>query len=303
MKNPLLLTSTSIRLFAITIVLFVCQSGCEDSSKTKPVVADKTLERAPVVSQAEPAVANLPDADVNTILARQQVPILCYHQIRDWKESDSKTARPYIVPVNAFREQMQSLADSGYHTVLPDQVYDYLVKGKPLPSKPVMLTFDDSRMDQYTAALPEMEKHGFKGVFFIMTVALGRPGYMSATEVKKLSDDGHTIGSHTWDHHNVKQYKDEDWAKQIEKPSRQLKEITGKPTEYFAYPFGLWNKEAISHLKNYEFKSVFQLADDMDDKDPLYSIRRIIVPGTWGGNALIKAMQRSFAESQAAKKL
>ena len=41
------------------------------------------------------------------------------------------------------------LADSGYHTILPDQLYDYLTKGTPLPSKPIMLTFDDTDLDQF----------------------------------------------------------------------------------------------------------------------------------------------------------
>ena len=71
---------------------------------------------------------------------------------------------------------MQMLADSGYHTILPDQLYAYLNTGAPLPPKPVMLTFDDGDLDQYETALPILDKHGFKGAFFIMTVAIGTPG-------------------------------------------------------------------------------------------------------------------------------
>ena len=67
-----------------------------------------------------------------------------------------------------------------------------------------MLTYDDTDLDQYTVAFPEMKKHGFKGVFFIMTVSIGRPRYMSREQVKDLSDQGNAIGSHTWDHHTKK---------------------------------------------------------------------------------------------------
>jgi hypothetical protein len=42
----------------------------------------------------------------------------------------------------------------------------------------------------------------------------------------------------------VKNYVAADWVKQVDKPSRQLEEITGKPVNYFAYPFGLWNKQS-----------------------------------------------------------
>ena len=156
------------------------------------------------------------------VMKRKEVPILCYHQVRDWRPTDSKTSKDYIVPVAIFREQMKMLADSGFHTVLPDELYAYLTAGKPLPTKPVMLTFDDTDLDQYEIALPEMKKYGFKGVFFIMTVSLGRPHYMSKEQVRALSDQGHVIGSHTWDHHNFKKYQGNDWSIQIYKPTRQL---------------------------------------------------------------------------------
>ena len=108
------------------------------------------------------------------IMARKQVPIVCYHQIRDWRPTDKAVAKDYIIPIAAFKQHMKMLADSGYHTILPDQLYNYLTKGTPLPSKPIMLTFDDTDLDQFEVARPEMKKYGFKGVFFIMTVSLGR---------------------------------------------------------------------------------------------------------------------------------
>jgi peptidoglycan/xylan/chitin deacetylase (PgdA/CDA1 family) len=222
------------------------------------------------------------------------VPILCYHQIRDWKTTDSKLSRTYIVPPAAFAAQMRMLADSGYHTITPDQLYAYLVSGTPLPKKPIMLSFDDTDLDQYTVGYPEMKKYGFKGVFFIMTVSLGRPHYMSREQVRSLSDQGNTIGSHTWDHHNVKKYTGTDWITQIDKPTRQLEQITGKSIRYFAYPFGLWNTAAFPELKKRGFVAAFQLNEKPDKEDPLYCIRRIIVPGTWNGSTLHQWILRDF---------
>ena len=89
---------------------------------------------------------------------------------------------------------------------------------------------------------------------------------MSKEQVKELSDLGHTIGSHTWDHHNVKKYQGNDWVTQIEKPTRQLEAITGKTIRYFAYPFGLWNKEAIPELKKRGFIAAFQLNEKRDEQ-------------------------------------
>jgi peptidoglycan/xylan/chitin deacetylase (PgdA/CDA1 family) len=239
-----------------------------------------------------PPVPAIPPASV--ILGKKQVPILCYHQIRDWKPTDSKTSKTYIVPPAVFAAQMRMLADSGYHTITADQLYTYLITGSRLPEKPIMLSFDDTDLDQYTVAYPEMKKYGFKGVFFIMTVSLGRPHYMSRDQVRSLSDDGNTIGSHTWDHHNVKKYEGNDWIIQLDKPTKQLEQITGKNIRYFAYPFGLWNTAAFPELKKRGFVAAFQLNEKPDHSDPLYCIRRIIVPGTWSGGTLNQWILRDF---------
>ncbi|GAA3947755.1 polysaccharide deacetylase family protein [Hymenobacter algoricola] len=233
-------------------------------------------------------------AGAAAITARPQVPILCYHQIRDWTARDSKNAKDYIVPVQAFKNQMKMLADSGYHTVLPDQVYAYLTTGAKLPSKPIMLTFDDTDLDQFTVARPTLDKLGFKAVYFIMTVSLGRPHYMSKAQVKQLSDEGNVIGSHTWDHHNVKKYQGQDWVTQIEKPTKTLEEITGKKINYFAYPFGLWNQQAIPELKKRGFVGAFILAEKRDPIDPLFTIRRIIASGYWSPRTLHNSIVQSF---------
>ena len=293
MKN-LKLTVQKLSLFILPFLGLTLNSGCEElphpakTATTAVAITANTKSPEPVSSPVSTI------ADAATILSRPEVPILCYHQVRDFKPSDSKTARDYIVPVATFREQMKLLADSGYHTILPGQLYDYLTTGKELPAKPVMITFDDTRLDQYTISLPELNKYGYKGVYFIMTVSLGKPGYMSRDQVKQLADEGNTIGSHTYDHKNVKTYTVDDWVEQVQKPSKQLQTITGRPVEYFAFPFGLWNKDAIAKLKDHEFKAVFQLSAHRDENDPLYSIRRIIVPGSWSGATMLRVMKNSF---------
>jgi peptidoglycan/xylan/chitin deacetylase (PgdA/CDA1 family) len=261
------------------------QANITHSEAVKPGVVGAESDPGPVVSDNVPATV---------ILNRAQVPILCYHQIRDWSPSDSKRAQDYIVPVNNFREQIKLLADNGYHTISPDQLYNYLLKGTPLPSKPVMISFDDTREEQYSIADKELSRYGFKGVYFIMTVSLNRPGYMTRDEVKRLADEGNTIGSHTWNHSNVKNYVAADWVRQVDKPSQQLEEITGKPVNYFAYPFGLWNKQAVEQIKQRGFKAAFQLSEKRDEEDPRFTIRRMIVPGAWSTTTLQKWMDQNF---------
>ncbi|MDB5133406.1 MAG: polysaccharide deacetylase family protein [Mucilaginibacter sp.] len=246
------------------------------------------------ITAAASALAK-PQGNVAGIMARKQVPVLCYHQIRDWKPTDSKTNKDYIIPVAAFKAHMKMLADSGYHTILPDQLYDYLTKGTALPSKPIVLTFDDTDLDQFEVGRTEMKKYGFKGVFFIMTVSIGKKHYMSSQQIKQLSDEGNVIGSHTWNHSNFKKLSTaKDWEIQLDKPTKKLEEITGKPIKYFAFPFGVWNTQNLPQLHKRGFKAAFQLADKRDANDPLMTIRRILDSGYWTVKNLSNSIKHSF---------
>jgi peptidoglycan/xylan/chitin deacetylase (PgdA/CDA1 family) len=228
-----------------------------------------------------------------------EIPILCYHQVRDWTNADSKAQREYIMPIATFKEQIKTLQEYGYHAILPDQLMDYLEKGIKLPSNPVMLTFDDADESQYTNGLPELNKAGFKGVFFVMTVVLNHPRYFTKERVKELFAQGHTIGCHTWDHHSVTRYQADDWVKQVAKPKEDLEKITGAPVKYFAYPNGLWNQDAVVQLKKYSFTAAFQLAGKPDKKEPLYTIRRVIADPHWTKATLLQAIKRDFKEKWA----
>jgi hypothetical protein len=228
------------------------------------------------------------------ILSKKQVPVLCYHHIRDAKPRDSENMKSYSVSPSSFAAQMKGLSDSGYSAVLPDQLYDYLVNNVELPTKPVMITFDDTDGEQFSIGATEMQKYGFKGGFFIMTVAINRPRYMTKEQIKNLSDSGHVIAAHTWDHHMVTKYQGTDWDIQFSNPKKQLETITGKPLKYFAYPFGLWNQAAIPELKNKGYQMAFILSTKRDSTEPLHTIRRMIVPGTWSTNGMLNAMRTTF---------
>lgn len=223
-----------------------------------------------------------------------EIPILCYHQIRDWTAKDSKSARVYIMPVAEYKEQIQTLHENGYHAILPDQLIAYLDKGAKLPPNPIMLTFDDADESQYTAGLPELDKAGYKGVFFVMTVVLNHPRYFTKDQVKEIYSKGHVIACHTWDHHMVTHYKGDDWDKQLGKPKETLEKLVGVTMKYFAYPFGLWNAEAVAQIKKYGYTAAFQLANKVDKNNPNYTIRRIIANPTWTKAAMLNAIKRDF---------
>ena len=277
-------------------------AGCQSKSQTEKATGSKDAVKEDVEAGQDTSkpvdVSKIKVANAATILARKQVPILCYHQIRNWKAGDGPMTKDYTVETQNFKDQMKMLADSGYNTILPDQLYAYLNEGATLPKKPIMLTFDDTVLDQFTTVNPTLKKLGYKAVYFIMTVSIGKKGkfvnYMSSEQIKQLSDEGNTIGSHTYDHKNFKKYEGKDWEEQLDKPTKKLEEITGKKIEYFAYPFGLWNSQGFPELKKRGFKMAFALADKRDEKDPLMCVRRIIASGHWTPKMLSNSIKNSF---------
>lgn len=281
MKKKLFIT---ISCFSI---LVGCQSKTEQKETSKKEIT-KVITTIPDMEQKKEI------ANAATIFSKKEVPILCYHNIREFSSTASGDIKTYTVKPDNFAAQMKALSAAGYHTILPNELYEYLVHDGPLPDKPVMITFDDTREEQYTIGTTEMKKYGFKGVFFVMTVSINRPKYLSKEQIKTLSDSGNIIAAHTWDHHMVTKYSGEDWNIQLNKPKVKLEEIIGKPVTYFAYPFGLWNPTVIPEIKKSGYQMAFILSTKRDPNEPLYTIRRIIVSGTWTTDGMIKAMESSF---------
>ena len=287
-------------LFLLLALALFASCTSQSSDKSSDSKTDSTAKIASKTDSSQ--VVSGPAADPATILARPQVPVLCYHHIKDGKPTND-----YTVNTEVFRQQMQILADSGYHTVLPDQLYNYLVYGSPLPSKPFMITFDDTDEEQFTVGKTEMDKHGFKGVYFIMTISIGRPRYMTREQIKQLSDEGNVVASHTWRHDRVDRYLttphvdrdtkkivNNDWDLQLVDTRKKLEDIIGKEIHYFAYPFGVWKHDGIPEIQKRGIKMAFQLADKRDPEYPLYTVRRVIVAPTWTAPGLLKAMRSSF---------
>ncbi len=220
----------------------------------------------------------------------KRLPVLCYHYV---KRNISKGSQ-YVLPENEFQKQMITLRDSGYTTILPDALYSFHTKCVALPAKPIMLTFDDTYEEHYSIVAPILNQFGFKAVFFVNTVVIGKPGYMTEIQLKELSEKGHAIGGHTWNHPHIKQLKERDLIWQIDKPKQELEKITGKPVQAFAYPYGIWNDAAISKLKKHGVTTAFQLSEKPSKKNPLHTIRRLLVWGTWTEDELLKHMATFF---------
>jgi peptidoglycan/xylan/chitin deacetylase (PgdA/CDA1 family) len=264
-----------------SVAVALALAGCGGSEPPRPTPAPSATPTA------------TPRQDRAAVVARARVPVLCYHQIRAPTGADEPDARPYIVRPSVFAAQMRALDEAGYTTITGDQLVEHLLHGAELPRKPILLTFDDASAGQYRHAFPVLRRHGFKATFFVMTVVLGKDGWLTRGQVRALDRAGMTIGSHTWDHKAVPEYAGDDWKTQVEAPQRELERLVGHPIRLFAYPFGLRDRKAIPHLLQAGLRAGFQLAEPLDRRHPLWSIRRIIVPEL-SGRELVREVRRSF---------
>lgn len=274
----------------ILLALIPLLAGCADNPAlaVTEVVPTATPTEVPTQTPVPLPTASPTEAGTATptpipVSERGFVPVLCYHHIRDWVKSDTEDDRAYIVPLAKFENELKYLKDNSYTSVTAPQVFEYYADGKPLPPKPIMLSFDDNDINQYENAVPLLKKYGFTATFFIMTVSLDRENYMTSDQVIQLDKDGFDVEPHTWDHHMVTGYKtDEDWQKQIVGPKKTLEEMLGHSTPFFAYPFGIYSAETAEKIKSYGYKGAFRLAQLMDDKaDPLFAIKRYVANGYW----------------------
>jgi peptidoglycan/xylan/chitin deacetylase (PgdA/CDA1 family) len=258
-----------------------------------PAAAPAPATPPPPPSTAAPAVDLA--APAAQVLARAaDVPVLCWHQLRDWRPDDSAYSRATLIcPPAAFRAQLDALHAGGYTAISPDEHLAHLTTGAPLPPKPVLLSFDDSQGSQITTGVPELAKRSMRATFFVMTVPLGKPNWMSRDDVKRLHDAGHTVAAHTYDHHRADRYTGADWDTQLVKPRAELEGIVGAPVRHFAYPYGDWNAGDFGHLDQAGYVTGYQLAEHpVDPTRPLLTLRRILVGSTWDGPRLVSAMSR-----------
>jgi peptidoglycan/xylan/chitin deacetylase (PgdA/CDA1 family) len=163
-----------------------------------------------------------------------------YHYISEIPADADVYRRDLTVTPAKFDAQMQYLADQGYLPVTLTDVYDALSIGKPLPDKPIVLTFDDGYRDAYTQALPILQKYGFIGEFFVLATPahFESPQYLSWNQVREMADAGMSIQPHGRDHKDLTQRQYDFLVYQILGAKEAVEAHTGRPVTFFCYPSG-----------------------------------------------------------------
>jgi peptidoglycan/xylan/chitin deacetylase (PgdA/CDA1 family) len=167
-----------------------------------------------------------------------KVPIVMYHYIRVNPDSRDRMGFGLSVTPADFAAQMDWLARAGYHPITTEDLYGYLNRARGLPSKPVILTFDDGYADFYTAALPILKSHDFKATAYIVSSFVGRGGYMTADQIREADRSGIEIGSHSVNHANLARSSIGSVRAELGESKRNLEQMLGHPVNAFCYPSG-----------------------------------------------------------------
>ena len=268
-------------------------TGCSTPPTPAPTATKPSSVSTSVRPRSEPSKTTR-QVSAREIIKRATVPVLCYHQLRNWASSDSQYNRVNLIcPPKYFRAHLDALAEDGWTTISPDRYLRHLTAGAELPAKPVILSFDDGSASQAQEGLVQLTKRGMTGTFFVMTVVLGKPKWMSIRDIRRLADAGMTIGSHTWDHHAVSDLSGKAWKVQLDQSRERLRKASGQSVEHFAYPYGAVSDKAYRHLSKAGYKTAFQLkATRLDPSAPLYTLRRTLAVSTWSGAKLLQHLKR-----------
>jgi len=214
-----------------------------------------------------PAVAS---RHANHLINIEDIPALNYHKVDTLYHALS-------VSPQEFEEQMQYLYEHDYHTITPDQLMSYLKHGTQLPDNPILITFDDGYLDNYTNAYPIMQKYGFTATIFLVSNLVGHdPRFMTWDQVREMNQTGNTFGSHTVNHQSLTSLNEKDLLTELSQSREEIASQLGKPPKYFAYPTGTYNLAIEDIVRSTGYKAAFtiefgQIGADSD----LYALPRI----------------------------
>jgi len=242
-----------------------------------------------------------------------EVPVIMYHLITE----RSKYIGKYGITPKELASDLQYLKENGYTTVFMRDLIDFVQNGKPLPSKPIVLTFDDGNFSDYEYLYPALKAYDMKAVLAIIGSAAdkctemydaepkGRYPNLTWAQIKELHASGYfEIQSHGYDMHGRAgsgEKKGESLQNYHARFYDDLKKLQGLcdthlghvPTT-FVYPLGIIGKESRVVLEKLGMAASLSCQEGINilrqgDGDALFKMHRYNRPsGTTIGSLLDK---------------
>ncbi len=136
------------------------------------------------------------------------------------------------------------------------KAYDFL------QPKEVVITFDDGPQVRTTKAiLDALDEQCTKAIFFSLgKMALGLPEI-----IRDVAHRGHTVGTHTWSHQDMRKKSDQEAKDEIEKGISGVRRAVGGPiSPFFRYPYLRDSQATLAHLAS---RNIAMFSTDVDSFD------------------------------------
>lgn len=171
------------------------------------------------------------------------VPVLLFHHV-----GPAHTGVPPELTVSprAFERFAGYLAATGFHTIGLGELAAWLHGSQGLPSRSVVVTFDDAYADLSIHALPAMKRHGQRAVVFVPAALVGGTNawdggespIMSAGEIRRWADEGFEFAAHGRTHTDLRSVGPGERERELAGARHELEEILARPVTAVAYPYG-----------------------------------------------------------------
>ncbi len=196
-----------------------------------------------------------------------RVPVLMYHYIRINPVASDRLGYGLSVTPTDFAAQMEWIVKNGYHAVFPSELTAAMTQSAPLPTKPIVLTFDDGYRDFYDQAWPVLKQYGLKSSSAVITnfADKGDRGdlqYMNWSMIKELDRSGMVeIASHTQSHPDLTRMSTgQRWA-ELSQSKDVIERQLGHPCTAFIYPSGRYDGATVADAKRAGYQIAFTTND------------------------------------------
>lgn len=156
----------------------------------------------------------------------------------------------------------------------------------------ISYTFDDGYVEHYTVAAPELEKHGFRGTFWVngTTHQKNEQQITDTTratwaQLKEMAERGHEISNHGWSHKNLNRITREEIIEEIRKNDSIIFLKTGVMPVTYCYAYNSKNDEAVRLAsENRVGTRMFQrsIGSKSTDESLEKWVSELIERGEWG---------------------
>ena len=235
------------------------------------------------------ASVQAPNAEATVPSDRARVPILMYHVI-----GDAPAGAPYpelYVRSADLARQLGWLARNGYHPVTLRQVWDQWYRGTPLPSKPVVISFDDGHRSTAAVAFPLLAERRWAGVLNLKVRSLDHGG-VRPRQVRNLIAAGWEVDAHSITHPDLTAIDDRQLRYEVAGSRTALRRQFGIPVDFFCYPAGRYDGRVVAAVKRAGFLGATTTRDGLASADEPFTLRRVRVDRSDGVGGLAARLER-----------